>query len=332
MTDMAYFHGGGLEQACAAFGGRAEDWIDLSTGINPHPWSGADAMHPDWCRLPETGALAALEAAAAQHFGCDPAHVCALPGSELGLRLLGQLSDLPVLSLQRSYRTHGEIGARGRAMAYVDERTLGRQLLLVANPNNPDGRVTPVAELWDWHERLVVAGGLLVIDEAFADCQPQISLASYVSDERRLVVMRSFGKFFGLAGVRLGFLVAPRLVVAAMRRLLGSWPLSAGAIMIGQAAYADAGWIADSRRELPVRAAALDRVLARHGLQVRGECPLFRLVETSHAHDMFERLAQRAILTRPFDYDPGWLRLGLPADNAALARLDEALAEALVDG
>jgi len=139
------------------------------------------------------------------------------------------------------------------------------------------------------------------------------------------VIFRSFGKFFGLAGLRLGFVIGPRAVIAKFRARLGAWPVSAASIAIGTAAYRDAAWIASSRADLHRWAAALDAVLARHGLAARGGCPLFRLVETDQAEALFERLARRAILTRPFDYDPRWLRLGLPGSEADLARLDTAL-------
>lgn len=326
MTRNWSFHGGRLAAACAAYGGKEADWLDLSTGINPGYWPGANDLRPDWHKLPDEAALAALEAQAARYFGVAAEYCCALPGTELGLRLLGQVINLPAQSLFRTYRTHSEIFDHSRGIVEVDEAALGKQVLILANPNNPDGRITAPADLLRWHERLAAAGGWLVVDEAFADPCPAISIASQVSNERRLIIFRSFGKFFGLAGVRLGFIIAPRSIIAAYRRLLGSWPLSAAAIAIGQAAYGDAAWIARTRVDVPVMATELDRLLARHGYHARGDCPLFRLIETDHAQSLFEQLARKAILTRPFEYDRHWLRLGLPVDAAALARLDEALA------
>ena len=125
--------------------------------------------------------------------------------------------------------------------------------------------------------------------------------------------------------MRLGFVLAPQAIVAALRARLGAWPLSEAAIAIGTAAYADAGWIEATRQRLPAEAIALDAVLARHGYRAAGACPLFRLIETDDGRALFERLARRAILTRPFADEPRWLRLGLPADSEALARLHAAL-------
>lgn len=309
------WHGGGLRAAREHFGTGDEPWLDLSTGINPNPWPGVEGLAIDWQRLPDEADLRRLECAAAAHFGADADHVCALPGTEIGLRLAGDVLPGPARYLAPSYRTHGDMFGGAEPVTWSDA---GDATLIVANPNNPDGStVAP--------EHLLAQQGWLVIDEAFADHAPELSLADAVSDERRLVIFRSFGKFFGLAGLRLGFVLGPCAVVARFRARLGAWPVSAGAIAIGAAAYADRAWIEASRIELSRQAAALDAVLERHGLSPRGDCPLFRLVETDQAEALFERLARRAILTRPFDYDPRWLRLGLPGCEADLARLDAAL-------
>jgi cobalamin biosynthetic protein CobC len=319
MRDPWTWHGGGLEAAKHRFGG--DNWIDLSTGINPHPWPGAASMSFDWQRLPDTQDLARLEAVAARYFGVDARHVCAVPGTEIGLRMVGALIDGPAQHMAPGYRTHGAMIAGSAAVTWPDACDPAGHLIL-ANPNNPDGRALAADAMHDLLERRT---GWLLVDEAFADADPASSIAASVGDTRRLVVFRSFGKFFGLAGVRLGFVLAPSALVAALRERLGAWPLSAAAIAIGTAAYADAGWIAAARQRLGEEAAALDTMLVRRGHRPVGACQLFRLIEVDDAHALFERLARRAILTRPFADQPRWLRLGLPADAGALARLDAAL-------
>ena len=321
MSESWTWHGGGLEAAKHRFGG--ENWIDLSTGINPHPWPGAASMAFDWQRLPDTQDLARLEAVAGRYFGVDARHVCAVPGTEIGLRMAGALIDGPAQHMAPGYRTHGAMIAGSTAVTWPDAGDPAGHLIL-ANPNNPDGRTLTADAMHDLLERRT---GWLLVDEAFADADPASSIAASVSDGRRLVVFRSFGKFFGLAGVRLGFVLAPSAILAALRERLGAWPLSAAAIAIGTAAYADAGWIAAARQRLGEEAAALDTMLVRRGHRPVGACPLFRLIEVDDAHALFERFARRAILTRPFADQPHWLRLGLPADGSALARLDAALAD-----
>jgi len=315
------WHGGQLARAREVFGDSGEPWIDLSTGINPHPWPDVERVAIDWARLPDTDALSDLEAAAAAYFGADPACVLALPGTEIGLRLLGERLPGPVHYRWPSYRTHAEMAPDAAAVA-PEALDAFEGTLILANPNNPDGRVTPVAAL-----RAQIAQGWLVVDEAFADTDPRQSLAGEVGPDRRLIVLRSFGKFFGLAGVRLGFLIAPPPLIAELRTRIGAWPVSAAAIAIGSAAYRDTAWIAETRARLAKEAAALDRVLTARGIMPTGDCPLFRLIETDDARALFQRFARRSILTRPFDYEPHWLRIGLPADADALERLDAALAD-----
>lgn len=322
------WHGGGLAAARAHFGGATDAWIDLSTGINPQAWPGADACTPDWRRLPDDDALAALETAAAAHFGTDPAHVCALPGTEVGLRLLGTLLSGPAYCRAPAYRTHaamlgGATPLPEDALAEADGASL-----ILANPNNPDGR------LWSREALLALLEmrgpeGWLILDEAFAEATPGHSLAAHITDERRLILFRSFGKFFGLPGLRLGFLLGPRPLLARMRDRLGAWPLSAAALAIGTAAYRDRAWIAAQPDRLRAQAAALDDALARHGYRTTGACPLFRLIAmdgADAADALFVHLARHRILTRPFDAAPQWVRFGLPAGPEESARLDAALA------
>lgn len=317
-------HGGRVAEAARAFGGTPEDWLDLSTGLNPTPWPIPAAELPHWSALPDPDALARLEAAAARHFGVEPALCCAVPGSEAALRQLARLLDLPGRALVPSYRSHVEAFVTSRP-ARFGERPEAAEVFVMANPNNPDGAVHAPAGVTDWAGCIAGKGGWLIVDEAFTDCRPEISVASAVGARRRIIILRSFGKFFGLAGLRLGFVLGPPEVLAALRDAMGSWPVHAGALTIGAAAYGDVGWIAATRKTLPHRAGILDGVLRRHGLEPQGDCPLFRLVTGCAAGAIFERLARAHILVRPFELYPGWLRFGVPADADALARLDAAL-------
>ncbi|CDO38242.1 threonine-phosphate decarboxylase [Novosphingobium sp. KN65.2] len=316
-------HGGRLHEACRRYGGRPQDWLDLSTGINPEPWPAASLPATDWSRLPEPDALSELEARAAAHFGVDPVHCCAIGGSELAIRLVARLLDLPGCSLQPAYGSHEEAFAGPPAnFAEVPEQPTA---LIFANPNNPDGRLRQGQDILVWSDRLTAEGSWLVVDEAYADCDPAESVAPQVQDGRQLIVLRSFGKFFGLAGLRLGFVLGPSDLIAALREAIGDWPVHAAGLAIGAAAYGDAAWIAGTRLALFDRARALDTVLTGHGLKPGGACPLFRLVETRSAETLFRHLAQNRILVRPFERHPDWLRIGVPASLRDLRRLDRVL-------
>lgn len=320
-------HGGDLASARATFGDHGDDWLDLSTGINPIPWQGADTACPDWRALPDRQQLAALEEVAARHFGVAAEHCCAVPGSDMALRLLDRVLDMPGAYLWPSYGGHAAAFARAQPLATFQAPPSEAMALLLANPNNPDGRTVAPETLLEWQDWLAAKRGWLVVDEAFADATPAHSIARHVGASCRLIILRSFGKFFGLAGLRLGFVLAPPIVIAALRRLLGDWPVSAAALAIGTSAYADHLWIAMAQQALPRRAARLDAVLRRHNLTFVGGCPHFRLIEDIRARSLFDGLARQGILARPFDYAPTWLRLGVPADEADFARLDAALSD-----
>lgn len=166
------FHGGRLADAMAQFGMGKAPWVDLSTGINPLGWPGAGDLAMDWQALPDAGALDDLEAAAAAHFGTDPAHVCAVPGTEIGLRMLGDIVPGPAIHAQPSYRTHGEMIPRSRPVALTELAGTEEATLILANPNNPDGQITPPATLLGWLEARRDSAAWLVVDEAFADAAP----------------------------------------------------------------------------------------------------------------------------------------------------------------
>lgn len=316
------YHGGRIDAAKALFPNAPAPWLDLSTGINPVAWTPPEGLEVDAAPLPDRSALAQLEALAAAHFGVAAERIAAVPGSEMALRLLPLLGlPQPIVAVRPSYGTHGAVASTRVDQSALDDWTGHAGSLLIANPNNPDGvhrSPEQLARLAAAQER---AGGWLILDEAFADAMPG---SGFVGGDQ-VVVLRSFGKFFGLAGVRLGFVIVAPAMLARLRELLGDWPVSAHAIAWGCAAYADREWIAATRIALCERASAMDEVLARHGLTARGACPLFRMVETPDAAAIFQRLAAAGILVRPFADAPERLRFGVPAAAAELERLNRAL-------
>lgn len=324
-TDLDPFtaHGGRVEAARAAFGGAA--WIDLSTGVAPWRYRVGDENPPPQgggClgldRLPEPGALAALEQAARAAFGVPAGReVVAVPGTDLAMRLLARLIPARRVAVVRpGYAGHAAAWPGMAGVSAGEARTVAADLIVLANPNNPDGHWFDRATLLD-----MAARATLIVDEAFADADPQASVA----DAEGAIVLRSFGKFYGLPGLRLGFAVAPRAVAADLRALLGDWPVSTAAIAIGTAAYADRGWQAAQRRRIAEAGARLDAALGR--IPVIGGTSLFRLVAAADAHRLFRHLAARAILARPFADRQDRLRLGLPRDAAAAGRLAAAIEE-----
>lgn len=330
-------HGGGLRAAARAHAIPVGDWLDLSTGINPHAWPGASelAIPADaWRHLPE--ADDDLAAAAQTCYGA-PAPACVLPvaGSQAAIQALPFLRPpCRVAILTPCYAEHAQAWRRAGHELVEWNRNGDADVIVLANPNNPDGRRHDPARLLAWHERLAARGGWLVVDEAFIDATPRDSLAA-CCDRPGLIVLRSLGKFFGLAGARVGFALAEPALLNELEEALGPWPLAGPSRWLARRALQDDAWQAATRARLDVARQRLAGLLAAHGLPPSGGCALFQWVSTAHARQLQHRLAQRAILARRFDGAgdandanglPG-LRLGLPANEAHWARLAAALAQ-----
>lgn len=318
-------HGGRLAAARAAFPRAPSPWLDLSTGINPEPWAGPRATAADLARLPDPRDLEVLEAVAAAAFGVAPDRVAAVPGAEAGLRALPRLLGAGSIDIASpTYGGHADAwraaGIASTAIADLDAATA--EAVVLVNPNNPDGRAVPAADLAETARRFSDRGRWLIVDESFVEAAPGLSVAAETAPG--LVVLRSFGKFYGLPGVRLGFVVAAPGLIAKVRAQFGDWPVGAEAIAAGTAAYADAGWRAATLARLTAAAQRLDRLLAAASFEVLGGTTLFRLARAEDAPRRFDALCGRGVLTRPFPHDPSWLRFGLP-DAAGWSRLEAAL-------
>lgn len=323
-------HGGDLASAEMRFGRPADGWLDLSTGINPYAYPVPEIPPEMWHRLPDAPSEQALVAAACCCYGvARPSHVVAGPGSQALIQWLPHL--VPVSRVSIVGLTYGEHAAAWAAAGHqVDVREdeqvdPGSRVVVVVNPNNPDGRRLDPDGLAALGDALVRRGGLVVVDEAFADVAPELSLADRVGPG--VVVLRSFGKFFGLAGLRLGFAICAPPLAGELRRAVGPWAVSGPALAVAAKALDDETWIAQMRRRLAAEAVALDGVLAEAGLTVAGGTDLFRLVVAPRAWALYEHLGSRGILTRPFAAAPRLLRFGLPGGTAGRERLRRALAE-----
>lgn len=320
-------HGGGLRAASLAHPEVTEPWLDLSTGINPLPYPGRAASMPERGRLPDPLELVDLETAAGRFFKAKPERVAAAAGAETVIRLLPVLlGRVTVDIVGPTYRAHAETWQAAFLAPHIIERENAHSsrsdVLVIVNPNNPDGHVFSKAELTSILRTREAQGRWLVVDESFGECEPDSSMANIVSD--RLIVLRSFGKFFGLAGLRLGFAIASPSFKASLRVLTGDWPVSADAIFMGRQAYEDTAWSTATLTVLEERALRLDALLSQSGFEIVGGTSLFRLVRHEQAQQWFWQLCRRGILTRPFEHRPDVLRFGLPRPEE-FGRLQQAL-------
>lgn len=323
--DIPRDHGGNLDAAIRRYGGTRDDWVDLSTGINPYAYPVPELSGHSWSCLPTADVLQALERAAQDAYRTRAACV-ALAGAQAAIQLvprLGQGRDARVLG--PTYNEHAaSLEMQGWKVTTV--RTLadlqGADLAVVVNPNNPDGRRHVPETL------LKLAGhvGLLVVDESFADPEPELSLAPHLTgDQPGLVVLRSFGKFYGLAGLRLGFALGAAPLVARLRALAGPWAVSGPAAEIGTRALQDRDWQAETVTRLNADMARLDALAQAAGWRKVGGTPLFSTYETPDARSVQSGLARHHIWSRIFPYSDGWVRLGLAAAEADWLRLENAL-------
>ena len=322
-------HGGDLTEAITRYGGDAADWLDLSTGINPWPYPFGDIADAAWRRLPSQGDEQALLDAARRAYGVpDGAGIVAAPGTQALIQWLPHLAaNGPVAIIGPTYTEHASAWANAdhQVIAIPDLAALPDNAVhaVIVNPNNPDGRIAGHATLAAVAARLQQRGGWLVIDEAFADVDPAIGAAA-LCESLPVVILRSFGKFYGLAGLRLGFAIAAPDIARRISSTLGAWAVSGPALQVGVAALRDRAWADHMRAQLAEHATRLDYILTQAGGRIIGGTSLFRLVRHPDARYLHVQLARERVWVRKFDYASDWLRIGMPRDDAALGRLADA--------
>jgi cobalamin biosynthesis protein CobC len=311
---MTRDHGGGLDAAIATYGGARADWLDLSTGINPVPYPLVAPAAESWTALPDSGAMNRL-LDAARAFWAVPrgARIIAASGASTLIARLPALVPPGMVHIPGpTYNEHAAAFAAAGHRVYPD--TMAPVHVLV-HPNNPDGRLWPASALGD--------RSLTVVDESFCDVT---SGESHVAraDKAGLLILKSFGKFWGLAGLRLGFAIGPDALIDRLAEFVGPWAVSGPAITIGTAALSDHDWARTTRARLETDAARLDALMIRRGASVVGGTTLFRLYEVDDALRWQDRLAEGHVWSRVFPYSGTWLRLGLPAQDR-WNQLEEAL-------
>lgn len=323
-------HGGRLREAAECYGIPLNDWLDLSTGINPVGWPVPAVSADCWQRLPEEGD--GLEQAAADYYGSS--QLLPVAGSQAAIQALPRLrTSARVGMLRASYAEHAAAWQRfGHGVVELSAEEIERVLpeldvLLLVNPNNPTGQSFEREQLVEWQQALVERGGWLVVDEAFCDAQPMLSMLGETGSQG-LIVLRSLGKFFGLAGARVGFVFAWPQLLRQLEALLGPWALSGPAREVARRALGDELWQRQTRRRLQADSERLYKLLCTSGLQPAGRTSLFCYCPTPQAELLHGHLASAGVLTRLFS-SPAALRFGLPGSEDEWQRLQQAVNTAM---
>lgn len=313
-------HGGKLAAAAREHGIPLDKWVDLSTGIHPIGYPVPPIPPECWLRLPEDED--GLLPAAANYYGTP--HLLACAGSQAAIQTLPTMRPpCRVGILSPTYAEHAHAWRQaGHAVEIIQDYEPGIALdvLVLANPNNPTGRLIPAPALLEWHAELAVRGGWLVVDEAFMDATPEHSLAAHAGLPS-LIILRSLGKFFGLAGIRAGFVLAWDELLENLHEKLGPWNVANPTRWVARQALANREWQVEQRLWLKAQSNQLAELLTRHGLKPDGGTALFQWVQTPDAAEIHHKLARLGILTRLFT-ETSSLRFGLPADERAWAKLD----------
>ncbi|MEW6763622.1 MAG: threonine-phosphate decarboxylase CobD [Pseudomonadota bacterium] len=317
-------HGGNLRDAARHYG--REDWLDLSTGINPQGYP-APPLPPDaWHRLPEPDP--GLAAAACAWYGAPD--LLPVAGTQAAIQALPRLRPPSRVTVSApSYAEHAHAwGKHGHTLRLSSYAALASSIddsdvVVVVNPNNPTGETVAPKLLLDWADRLAARGGWLVVDEAFGDTAPGLSVAAHVK-RPGLIVLRSVGKFFGLAGLRLGFVAAQASTLQALAELLGPWTVSGPAQGVARAALSDSAWQGATQARLARDGLRMRTLLGEHGIEAAGT-PLFHWWAHGEPEAFHDHLARHGIWCRLFREAARGIRLGLPPDEAGWRRLETAL-------
>jgi cobalamin biosynthetic protein CobC len=317
-----------LRQTAADSGMARADWLDLTTGINPHAWPLPPLSAASWQRLPEIND--GLEAAAAAYYGNH--NLLPVAGSQAAIRVLPTLMPRAVVAClsplpARHPQAWQSAGHRLRFLQYTQlPRALAAATpyLLFCNPHNPTGELHPRELAVDAAKQLEKRGGWLIVDESLIDPTPAASLASLAGtpEAPNLIVFRSLSKFFGLAGARVGFVLATPEILRKMAAALGPWTIAGPAREAARLALQDSRWQALTCDQLKLASERLQAMLAPFG-EVGGGA-LFATLSSADNGGLQRFLARHGILTRIFE-SPAVLRISPPGNEADWQRLHNAL-------
>jgi cobalamin biosynthetic protein CobC len=336
-----HFHGGQLIEIAKQYEIPLDEWIDLSTGINPNGYPANGIPESVWNRLPENNDK--LVETAAQYYQCHTNSLLPVSGTQFAIQVIpGLFSQSTIGLIQPGYYEHAKHWKKHNhtivsfehnpendaetnlaLINQINKKIHELDVLLIINPNNPTGLIFSKQQLLQWQEILLKQNSYLIVDEAFMDSNTCNSLISSIS-RPNLIILRSTGKFFGLAGIRLGFVFSNQSILNKISELQGPWPISGPSRWLAQKALADAQWQKETLVEIQKNSRRLQSLLSIHHLKPNGGTDLYQWIKTSYATKIYHHLNKHGILTRLFS-DPSSLRVGLPKNEIEWQKLELAL-------
>lgn len=308
-------HGGNLKYAAQQYGISHEAWLDLSTGINPNQYPIPDIPPNAWQWLPEN--YDGLIESACEYYGCHS--LLPTAGTQAAIQILPRLRPACHIAMpENMYQEHAHAWQRNGHLVSLIEKPNADILqqvdvLLLCNPNNPTGKRYSKNQLLSWHQQLAPRDGWLIVDEAFMDTSPEDSISSE-THLFGLFVLRSLGKFFALAGARVGFLLGQKEVLAQAEEILGPWSIAGASRYIANHALKNHTWQNATRKALQENSQQLRKMLQQYGLPPQGGTDLFQYLSHSQAIAIHDALAKQGVWVRLFK-ETSALRFGLPESN-----------------
>ncbi len=320
-------HGGQLQAASQHYNIPLENWLDLSTGISPFAYPLPPVPVKCWQRLPETND--GLEVAAENYYGSP--FLLPVSGSQEAIQQLPYLFPIGqrVGIIKPAYHSHQQAWQRaghhvmGLTSSEIEQKISEIDVLIIVNPTNPTAELFSPDTVMNWYKQLINNKGYLIIDEAFMDATPEQSVISK-EPKPGLIVLRSIGKFFGLAGVRLGFVWAENEILEQLASKQDDWSVSHPARWAGALALGDTTWQQQQQRRLLISSKRLKTVLETKFKTCVFHAALFAYFKGDQAQSYHRKLAENGVLIRLFE-QPLALRFGLPASNEQWQCLEGAL-------
>ncbi len=316
---MTLIHGGQLNHVKQQFPDVHQDWLDLSTGISPFAYPIPEIPKFVWQSLPQVSE--SLLQKAKHYYQCSD--ILAAHGSQSIIQILPKLwlkrfgTPTSVFLPKVGYKEHQKAWSENQFPIELYDNELDStefsapSIVVCINPNNPTGFLHSRQHLLRLLSQLQHNSGWLIVDEAFMDVIEEDASLMKHANHSNLFVLRSMGKFFGLAGIRVGFVSSCEKNLNDLSQLLGPWSVNGPALFVAEQALQNRQWQQEQQQRLKQSAQSLESWLkTKFRLPVTGTS-LFKTLHLENATQLWTSLCHKGIYVRLCD-EKNALRFGIP--------------------